>query len=129
MTEEVGVAAVMLEAVAVMLEAVAGLPPCWSRYCHRRLRVTSQMRSKAGILGFSFRAFSISATEFEPHRTVCTARVETTLPPRRPGAEGINYSARHARIFADSNLEAGLMGLLGNLRSAGMKADTMRDKS
>jgi hypothetical protein len=80
MTEEVGVVAT---AVMVMLEAaaVAGLPPCRSRYCHRRLRVTSQVRSKAGIPGFSFRSLSISATEFEPHRTVWAAWLETTLSP------------------------------------------------
>jgi hypothetical protein len=79
MTEEVGVVAT---AVMVMPEAaaVAGLPPCWSRYYHRRLRVTSQVRSKAGIPGFSFRSLSISVTEFEPHRTVCEALVETALP-------------------------------------------------
>jgi hypothetical protein len=80
MTEEVGVAvavAVMVM-VMVMLAAVEGLPRCWSRYCHHRLRVTSQGRSKAGISGFSLRAHSISATDFELHRTVCTAWVETT---------------------------------------------------
>jgi hypothetical protein len=59
MTEEVGVVAVMVMVmVMVMLEAVAGLPPCRSRYCHRRLRVTPQVRSKAGIPGFSFRSLS-----------------------------------------------------------------------
>ncbi len=95
MTKEVAAAV----AVMVMLEAVAGHPPCWSRYCQRRLRVTSQARSKAGISGSAFRTLSISATDFEPHRTVCTASVETTLPPRRPGAEGINFATRHTRIF------------------------------
>lgn len=81
MTEEVGVGVVVM----VMQVAVAGLPPCWSRYCRRRLRVTSQVRSKAGIPGFSFRVLSISATEFEPHRTICTAWAEATLPLRDRG--------------------------------------------
>jgi hypothetical protein len=80
MTEEVGVVAAAVMVVVMMLEAVAGLPPCWSRYCHHRLRVTSQVRSNAGISGFSFRALSISATEFRAasHRLYRVGGDDTT---------------------------------------------------
>jgi hypothetical protein len=78
--EAVAVAAAVMVVMMVMLEAVAGLPPCWSRYCHHRLRVTSQVRSKAGISGFSFRALSISATEFRAasHRLYRVGGDDTT---------------------------------------------------